>query len=193
MFPRASLSIPRSLSTFYFTSIHCGKCVLWQAMSHTNKMIAEWKSERPGSEWDSLLLLLFRCCYSIYVNVFCENPSTHTHTLTISVFGFCHRASRPSSQPASQPAHIHLNTLAHWHWHSVWLCSRYITPSSFIVRFVHILYMGTTNSFGYERRMCCCCCCCRSSLNMKQCADRQDRTNVQRRRDGKREIFFTEQ
>lgn len=37
------------------------------------------KRER-ALEWDSLLLLLFRCCYSIYVNVFCENPSTHIHS-----------------------------------------------------------------------------------------------------------------
>lgn len=38
-----------------------------------------WQSgltnETRELEWDSLLLLLFRCCYSIYVNVFCGNPS----------------------------------------------------------------------------------------------------------------------
>lgn len=93
------------------------------------------KEQETGLEWDSLLLLLFRCCYSIYVNVFCENPSTHTSIFSYFRLLLLLPFGRPASQPARQP------TLARWHWLS-WLCTHYAHLRS-LHAFVCIFYMGT--------------------------------------------------
>lgn len=88
---------------------HCGKTRYGrQAMSHTNKMIAKWKSERPGSNgihycyyyFDAVIRFMWMCSVKIH-------PRTHTHTF--SLFG-CYCFSQPASQ------RLLSSTLARWHW-----------------------------------------------------------------------------